>query len=158
MLHRAANYCGWDDADETWKQSCAVTWNSNLTLTEAGRVRNVSRKTIVSATSAWVEQGLSLETRAQVDEPLPSALIPSSVVPRHVVIRQRRCFVRDGWSFIFDRSWSAATQLDAEAALLTTAPKLRFILQRSPRAHPNPVVRPEEELVGKLWGISSQLG
>ena len=134
-IKQLESYQGWDNPDDCtlWYQSKEILWDNNSiqvsTIVNLGEAK--ARKIHIlknKETSKASLQGIQLVIGVHLYRNVQGSSVSDNVVPTCVHIRQRRSFLKDGWKYCFTKFWKAATNLEAEAAVLTQQPTLTFTL------------------------------
>ena len=158
MLTRIRGYCGWDAASDDWQQSTKVEWDGATSIITHGKQQertHYKSSSLVSTRIAWPMDTYTFEVKARKKEYLNLKHLPASIEPRQTTIRQRQIFNKDGWQYIFCKSWTNTTILKTEADLLTIPPKLSIIIETLDIANRlQKLDTPEKVLVGKWWQLT----
>jgi hypothetical protein len=83
---------------------------------------------------------------------LASDLVPDCIVPKIVRIRQKRVFLKDGWTYTLCKKWQGSGIMDCEVQVLTKPPQcslsVSLVSQQAAQAFPS--LHVHETLVAKL--------
>jgi hypothetical protein len=169
-LHSVASklqeYLGWDNPLECnqWIQSHEVIWASDDKF-EMSSISNLaesastgkSLKFHVQKSSAgqrvldW-QKGSMLGSISQ-HKNIASDLIPDTIVPQKIRIRQRCSLIKDGWTYCLQKLWEADSIMECEVKVLSEPPKCSIKVSVSNRqaSQAFPSLHVEEVLVAKLY-------
>lgn len=164
-LQRCEKYLGWDNPDKcnAWHHTVDVQWTGGSTIVslddagakgKATRVHLTKHVDLSFRLDRWPDSRVLCDSKVVRHMPLSLAAVPTVVVPTHVTIRHRKTFEKDGWNFVFSKTWTAATNLAAEASMLTTPPTLTVTVDAiTAEASHNSHLRVHEVLVARGWSL-----
>jgi RNA polymerase Rpb1, domain 5 len=136
-LERCESYLGWDNPDQCskWIQSTEVDWELGYTIVnlqdagEKGKATRIHCSKHVDMSIKlfdWPNKHVSVDCKVIRHVPIPLASVPEVVNPRRVTIRHRKTFEKDGWSFVFTKSWKGPNNLIVEALMTKEDPHLQI--------------------------------
>jgi hypothetical protein len=159
-------YLGWDNPLECnqWIQSHEVIWASDDKF-EMSSISNLANSASTGKAMKFHIQKSSAGQRA-VDwqkgtmlgsisqhKTIASDLIPDTLVPQKIRIRQRCTLVKDGWTYCLQKLWEATSIMECEVKLLSEPPKcsVRVSVSNRQASQAFPSLHVEEVLVAKLY-------
>jgi DNA-directed RNA polymerase II subunit RPB1 len=141
------NYLGWDNPSEflSWESSTEVQWTvkggaektctiSKLTqAAETGKASKIHLQKLAShSTLLHLPFGnLVAEAKLMHYKPVSTDLVPDSIVPDLVIVRQKKEYVKDGWTYTLSRRWRDSCVLHCEAKQFTEEPEHSFSVSTS---------------------------
>ena len=164
-VKRCDSYSGWDnpDACTSWRPTTEVAWPGGTTIvcldsaTNKGKASRVHLSKHTDATERldkWPDGRIRAEAKVVRHVPLPLASVPDVVTPTCVTLRHRRTFEKDGWSIVFTKSWTASSNLAAEALMITEPPQLRVTVDATcAEASHNSHLHVHEVMVARGWSL-----
>ena len=136
LLSRLDEYKGWEPPEPTmqWIQTSEVLWkfedtvmSTILKLGDSKISRTHVVKNLVDSHTIR-ESGTNIQVSLLHYIPGQFNVFPTTVLPLEVKIRQRKTFEKDGWIIKCTKSWRGATNLAADASVLTDDPCLTVSL------------------------------
>jgi DNA-directed RNA polymerase II subunit RPB1 len=166
IAEKLQEYLGWDNPLECnqWVQSQEVLWASddNFEMCSISNLANSSstgkslrfhiQKSIAGQKTLDWQKGCMQAVLSQHKTIAPD-LIPDTIVPQKIRIRQRCTLVKDGWSYCLQKVWEAASIMECEVKVLSEPPKcsVRVSVCNSQSSQAFPSLHVEEILVAKLY-------
>ena len=164
-VRRCETYSGWSNPDTcaVWQQTSEVVWAGGVTIVsledaaakgKASRVHLTKHTDLSLRLDKWPDARMHADAKVVRHTPLPFAAVPDVVTPTHVTLRHRRTFEKDGWTFVFTKSWTAANNLAAEALMLTEPPMLGLSINATcAEASHNSHLHVHEVMVARGWSL-----
>jgi hypothetical protein len=159
-LERVSSYMGWEDERALeWQQTTQVHYDEIMTTIDAVDAGKTG-KTVKIHFKTKTLQSQKIQAMPLVAEVLayfPQPVVPSSVLPSLVSLRQKRVFLKCGWRIVFKKSWSAQTYMEANAKMLSEPPSFSIsVAAISAEASYNQVIKVQDVLLQKVWDIASK--
>lgn len=138
-LEKCEGYLGWDNPDVCikWIQTMEVDWGQGFTIVslhdsiQKGKSTRIHCQKYVDMSVKlmdWPDSRIAVDCKVLRYVPIALSSVPDVVNPNKVTIRHRRTFEKDGWSFIFTKSWKGPTNLIAEALMVKDEPTYSFTI------------------------------
>jgi DNA-directed RNA polymerase II subunit RPB1 len=158
-------YLGWDNPLECnqWIQSSEVVWASD----EKFEMCSISNLANSSSTGKSLKFHIQKSVAGQraIDWQTPmhgtisqhktiaSDLIPDTIIPQKIRIRQRCSLIKDGWTYCLQKLWEASSIMECEVKVLSEPPKctVRVSVSNRQASQAFPSLHVEETLVAKLY-------
>jgi len=166
VASRLSLYLGWDNPLEsaTWLQTHEIEWGQDgasklCTITDVSNAAHtgkalkfhVQKNTAQARLLPWASGG-QIEAHLLQHKTLASDLVPDCIVPKIVRIRQKRVFLKDGWTYTLCKKWQGSGIMDCEVQVLTKPPQcslsVSLVSQQAAQAFPS--LHVHETLVAKL--------
>jgi len=159
------SYLGWDNPSDflTWETSSEVVWSqdseqSSCTIiklkqsAQSGKASKVHIQKLCSNRTSLDCHGIPLVGKLLHYKPIAADLVPETLVPLRVSIKQKKEYIKDGWVYTLCKSWTDKSILECEAKQFKEAPQERFSISTSSLQvlHTFPSLHLEQTFLAKM--------
>ena len=159
------SYLGWDNPSEflCWETSTEVLWSLDQAQSwctiiklkhssQSGKASKVHLQKLSTDSLELDCQGIAATGRLMHFKPIAADLVPDTLVPLKVTIKQKKEYIKDGWMYTLCKFWSDSTILMCEAKQFKEPPQERFSISTSSLQvlHTFPSLHLEQTFLAKL--------